>query len=94
MGVQFCPCLASQFCTAAGAMLAGWKLSFTVSQKGMCTDFLLNSELGLFHRARVKFEVLTLFWKLFQLEGCFGNGLFHADILFLKISKNCTLFLG
>lgn len=75
-------------------MLAGWELSFTDSQKGMCANFLLNSELELFHRVCVKFEVLTLFWKLFQLEGCFGNGLFHADIVFLKISKNCTLFLG
>lgn len=93
MGFQFWHCLALQFCTAAGAMLAGWKLSFTDPHKGMCANFLLNSELGLFHRACVKFEVLPLFWKLFQLLSC-GNGLFHADILFLKISKNCTLFLG
>lgn len=94
MGFQSWRCLASQFCTAAGVVLAWWKLSFRDSQKGMCADFLLNSELVLFRRARVKSEGLTLFWKLFQLEGCYSNGLLRADILFLEVSKNCTLFLG
>lgn len=94
VGFQLWPCLASGCSTAAGAVLPWWKLPFADSQSGMCADFLLGSELGLFRRARLKVEVLTLFWRLFQSKGCFSNGLFCADILFVKISKNCTLFLG